>query len=60
MHVIFHAFTLSMFLWHLVFDGIGNFGSYKARKFCQHWWHRAIVVSLISLATTFALVSLVG
>lgn len=55
-----HGFTLATFLWHLLFDGIGDAGGYWAAKFCNHWYHRVPIAMAFGLLTTLGLVTLVG
>ena|ERR1017187_7651022 len=45
---------------HLFFDGIGDAGGYYAATFCTHWYHKIPIAVSIALASTFALVSVVG
>lgn len=48
------------YLKHLFFDGIADCGGYYASRFCKHRWHRLTLAVAFALATTLALVTLVG
>lgn len=55
-----HSFTLVTFLWHLLFDGIGDAGGYWASKFCRHAYHRIPLAMACGLISTLLMVTLVG
>jgi hypothetical protein len=45
---------------HLFFDGIADAGGFYASSFCKHWYHKIPIAVAFALASTFALVTLVG
>lgn len=55
-----HGFAFVDFVRHLFFDGLASAGGWYASRYCIHLWHRVIVAVSVALATTLALVWLVG
>lgn len=45
---------------HLYWDSIADIGGWWAAGFCNHWYHRVPLAIFFALASTFALVTLVG
>jgi hypothetical protein len=55
-----HGFSAKVFAQHFYLDGCAGLGGYYAASFCQHRWHRIIVMVAIDLISTALLVSVVG
>jgi hypothetical protein len=45
---------------HLFFDGIADAGGFWAATFCKHKWHQVAIATAFALASTFALITIVG
>jgi hypothetical protein len=49
-----------LYFQHAYFDAIAGLGGYWAATFCEHTWHRILLMVTIDALTTFALVTLIG